>query len=136
TTVATRIGLRMAPTCPDVFIAALTAPDRRPPMSTQVPHAAPSRKFDEAPPKAMRTAAATGEATKAPMIVNTPANARAPPPRVTGPARTPSRRRARSVATRPRRWAGELRIRGRPARIPAVIPVRPRDARYVGSHVT
>ena len=33
TTAATRIGLRIAPTCPDVFIAALTAPERQPPMS-------------------------------------------------------------------------------------------------------
>ena len=45
---ATRIGLRIAPTCPDVFIAALTAPERRQPMSMHVPHAAPSKKFEDA----------------------------------------------------------------------------------------
>src|SRR6185503_7790809 len=129
TTAATRIGLRIAPTCPDVFIAALTAPERQPPISRHVPHAAPSRKFDDAPPSAINTAAATGDATTVAASVNNPAAANAPPPIVVRPSRRPSCRTARSVATPPRRSAAALRISGNPARIPAVIPVSPRDAR-------
>src|SRR5262249_58517315 len=111
--------LRIDPTWPEVFIAALTAPERRPPMSRQVPHAAPRRKFDDAPPNAIRIAAATGDATKVLAIVNAPAAASEPPPIVTRPSRRPHRRAARSVAIPPPRSAAPPKTSRRPGGVPA-----------------
>src|SRR5687768_2421020 len=131
-----RMGLRIAPTWPDVFIAPLSAPARRPPMSRHVPHAAPSRKLDEAPPRAISTAPAIGELVNAAAIVNRPAAVSAPPPTRTRPRRRPSRLAATSVVMPPVRSATTLSVSGNPERMAAVATDRPVDARYVGSHVT
>src|SRR5262245_5883990 len=133
---ATRVGLSIEPICPEVFIAPLNDPALLRPTSMQVPQAAPRRKFDEAPPSAISTAAHTGDAMKVPRIVNVPAAARAAPPIAVRPIRRPNRRTAASVATPPNTSAIALRISGSPARMAPVIPVSPRSPRYVGSHVT
>src|SRR5262245_26530519 len=104
------MGLKIAPTWPDVFMAALTEPARRPPISRQVAQADPRRKFEEAPPSAISSADATGDDVNVPEIVNRPAAASAPPPAIMRPGRRPSRFTARSVVTPPKKSAATLNI--------------------------
>ena len=51
------IGLRNAPTCPAVFMQAVTRPACGPAMSRQTPQHAPSRKLTAAPARAISRAA-------------------------------------------------------------------------------
>src|SRR6187551_767053 len=119
TTRAIRVGLRIAPTCPEVFMAPLKAPARDRPISMHVPQAAASRKLDEAPPSAISTAAHTGESINVPARVKRPAAASAEPPTAVRPIRRPNRRVSESVVTPPRMSATVLNISGRPARMAA-----------------
>src|SRR5262249_10623126 len=115
TTWATGSGLRIEPICPEVFIAALSAPARLLPISIQVPQAAPSRKFEDAPPNEINTAASTGFSMNVPAIVKTPAVARAIPPTPARPIRRPKRFVSESVVSPPKMSATALKISGSPA---------------------
>ena len=91
TITATSDGLTIDRIWPDVFIAALNAPDLVLPMSMHVPHAAPNRKLEEAPPREISSAAHTGFAMKVPAIVKSPAAANAAPPTPARPLLRPKR---------------------------------------------
>src|SRR5688572_8456636 len=75
TTYARMIGLSTAPTCPDVFIAALSSPEYFRPMSMHEAQLGASVNIELALATAINTAATRGFSVAAPDIIAIPATA-------------------------------------------------------------
>src|SRR4029434_3958280 len=101
TTSARTIGLRIPPTCPAVFIAALTTPELRPPISIHAAQLGRSVNIDEARATAIRSAATLESAVAAPASMARAASRFAPEPTAQRPGRKPNRRHRRAVVHPP-----------------------------------
>src|SRR5262245_33162509 len=133
---AATIGLRKPPTCPAVFIQALTTPAWLPAISMQELQLAPSRTLEKASPSEMRATPKKLLSMAVPAINSTDARNSETPPTPHRPILKPNLRVKRSVVSPPKKSASTLINKGRPATTPSVVEVKPRAFfKYVGNQV-
>src|SRR5215475_1300637 len=124
---AATIGLRKPPTCPAVFMHALTTPAWLPAISTQVPQLAPRRKLEKASPSEISATPRKFSSIDVPAINSTLARSSDMLPTPHRPILKPNLLVKRSVVIPPKKSASTLINNGKLATTPSVVEVNPRS---------
>src|SRR5204863_8015113 len=133
---ARTMGLKNAPTCPEVFITELSSAVFRPPRPIAVDQLGASVNIENAPPRAISVPPMRGFDASVPPIIAAAASTYETTPILRIPTLNPRRRQSASVVKPPDTSAIALSVSGSPENIASSADDMPRAfARYVGSQV-